>query len=443
MVYRLVIVENDLKYVEALKIVLEDKVCNLVHYRSLDELLEEKFSAEICAINLDEKNFTINKMRKVNEMNNVKDAKLIGLSSKQNIEAIMLAKKNGMDYYHLKSHPTEEFVSLIEEFSNRESNEVLDGFILKSNNKKFKKSVEIATKAAKSNVNILILGESGVGKEIFAKYIHSCSDRREEAFMPVNCHSYSESLLESELFGHEKGAFTGAINSRSGKFEEAENGTLFLDEVGDIPLDIQVKLLRTIENKKIERIGSNNEKSVDFRLISATNKNIQADIFNGKFREDFFYRISTIVIEIPPIRERREDLKMLIEFFMDQISRQFNKEICYIEKEVENFLYSYDYPGNVRELKNILDRLIVLSEDGIIASENLPICFGYKRKEEARRKDNFEIRPLKEKRKEFEKNYIARVLDFNYGNQTETAKMLEISRRQLINKMKEYGLRKK
>jgi DNA-binding NtrC family response regulator len=440
---RLAIVEEDIKYVEALKIVLEEKIYELTHYRYLDELLKKGVDADICLVNLDEKNFTIDMFEKLKEVNNNKHSHIIGLSSKHDIEKIMIARKNGMDYYHLKSHPTEELISLIENQTRKETTEELEGILLKSNNEKFKKSVEIAAKAAKSDVNILILGESGVGKEVFAKYIHYCSERSKEIFVPVNCHSYSESLLESELFGHEKGAFTGAINSRSGKFEEASRGTLFLDEVGDIPIDIQVKLLRTIENKTVEKIGSNVTKKVDFRLISATNKNLQADIFNGSFREDFFYRISTIVIEIPPIRERREDLKMLIEFFMEQISKQFGKEIYYIEKEVENFLYSYDYPGNVRELKNILDRLIVLSENGIIATENLPICFGYKKKENYACSTELEIMPLREIRKEFEKEYIRQVLEYYGGNQTQAAKILEISRRQLVNKIEEYGLRKK
>lgn len=446
MSFKIMMIDQDYKYIEALKAVIDQNIYELNTFLEFDDIFEEDKSDQIdlWIIDLDEKNFTLDFLLKLKNHSIGKKSSVLGITANHSIEKMVEAKKYGMDNYHLKSRPTEELLSLIELLTKRDlETPKLESFILKSNNEKFKKSLEIAKKAAKSDVNILILGESGVGKEVFAKYIHQCSDRLNEPFVTVNCHTYSENLLESELFGHEKGSFTGASQSRKGKFEESDKGTLFLDEVGDISLDIQVKLLRTIENKTLERIGSNKTQKLDFRLISATNQNLQSDIFYGKFREDFFYRISTIVIEIPPIRERKEDLKMLIDFFMSKISNQFKKEILYIENEVEEFLYTYDYPGNIRELINIIDRLIVLSENGIISAENLPICVGYKKESKTQELFDTDIIPLREKRKEFEKKYITRVLKKCNNNQTEAAKLLEISRRQLINKIEEYGLRKK
>lgn len=446
MSFQIIIIDQDKKYVEALEAILDSTKYNLKSIENLKFALNNRDlkNIDLWILDLDEKKFTLDSLKKLKISNLGKDSAILGISTNQSIEKMVEAKKYGLDDYHLKSRPTEELLTLIEKLTQDDSiNHELESFILKSNNEKFKRSLEIAKKAAKSDVNILILGESGVGKEVFAQYIHQCSNRKNESFIPVNCHTYSESLLESELFGHEKGAFTGALQSRKGKFEESDGGTLFLDEVGDISLDIQIKLLRTIENKTLERIGSNTTQKLDFRLISATNQNLQSDIFYGKFREDFFYRISTIVIEIPSIRERKEDLKILIDFFLKKISRQFNKEILYVEKEVEEFLYTYEYPGNIRELINIIDRLVVLSEDGIISTNDLPVCVGYKKKNFKEEILDVEIKPLREKRNDFEKKYISEILGICNDNQTQAAKLLEISRRQLINKIEKYGLRKK
>lgn len=325
-------------------------------------------------------------------------------------------------------------------------------FLMNTNSEAFKKTLSIAKKAAKSNVNILILGESGVGKEILAKYIHDNSLRRNEAFVPINCQGFSESLLDSELFGHERGSFTGAISTRKGRFEMADKGTLFLDEVGDIPTKIQVKLLRVLETKLLDKIGKNNPERIDFRLICATNQDLKSEIICGDFREDFFYRISTIVIKIPALRERKEDLKLFIDYFIKEAECQNNIKVKGIVDKVKDFLYSYEYPGNIRELKNIVDRLVVLSEDGILVEEGLPLCVNYSKnyyatidKEKNDDKSYCEVyrytqMSLKEAKKEFEKNYIIEILKVCGGNITLAAKKMEISRRHLTNKVLEYEI---
>lgn len=319
---------------------------------------------------------------------------------------------------------------------------------IKTKSLDFQRVIEVAEKAARSNVNILILGESGVGKEYMANYIHSFSHRKDGEFVAVNCSAFSDTLLESELFGHEKGAFTGALDMRKGRFEIAHGGTLFLDEIGDVSLNTQVKLLRSIENKKIQRLGSNKDVECDFRLISATNKDLAEEIKNGNFREDFFYRLSTIVIEIPPLRERREDLEDLINHFVHVAKEEMNKESVVMEDGVMKELLNYNYPGNIRELKNIIYRLVVLSEDGVIKKSCMPELVSSSETKQSKieidglsMKKKEEIKHLKDVRREIEAEYVSNVLELCQGNISESARMLGISRRQLFNKVREYDLR--
>ncbi len=310
--------------------------------------------------------------------------------------------------------------------------------MLESNNSAFQGTLSIAKKAAASEANILILGESGTGKEVIARYIHQNSSRNKRQFMDLNCHAIAETVLESELFGHEKGSFTGALNKRIGRIEAADQGTLFLDEIGDIPLSMQAKLLKTIENKRLYRMGGNEEIEVDFRLVTATNKELEREIEEGRFREDFYYRLSTITINIPPLRKRREDLPLLIDYFFKKSQSEMKKPIKKVDEQVMNFLLSYHYPGNVRELKNIIERLVVLSDNGIVETDFLPVS-----KLENKRKELPSLdKGLREVRKEVEKEYIQSMLLKNNYNMSRTAEMLGITRRQLFNKVAEYRLEK-
>lgn len=325
---------------------------------------------------------------------------------------------------------------------------LLKDYSLASNNESYNKMLLHCEKVARSKVNILLTGESGTGKEVAARYIHLCSSRNNNNFMAVNCSSYTETLLESELFGHEQGAFTGATKSKEGRFEFANNGTLFLDEVGDINLTTQVKLLRVLETKKVGRLGSNIEKFIDFRLISATNKDLLEEVVNKTFREDFFYRISSIVINVPSLKERSEDLEYLINYFLEKSQEENNIKINGMEQEPRDFLYSYEYPGNIRELKSIIDRMVVLSTDGIITKDGIPILYNIKRKASqlAKGGGNCEkydrIITLKEFKAESEASYIQWVLEQTGGNVAEASRKLDMSSRQLFNKIREYDIKK-
>jgi DNA-binding NtrC family response regulator len=310
--------------------------------------------------------------------------------------------------------------------------------MLESNNPAFQATLSIARKAAVSDSNILILGESGTGKEVIARYIHQNSSRDKRQFMDLNCHAIAETVLESELFGHEKGSFTGALNKRIGRIEAADQGTLFLDEIGDIPLSMQAKLLKTIENKRIYRMGGNEEIEVDFRLVTATNKDLELEIEEGRFREDFYYRISTITINLPPLRRRKEDLPLLIDYFFKRSQSEMKKPIRKIDSQVTDFLLTYHYPGNIRELKNIIERLVVLSENGLVDTDSLPVSG----REENRKTAVTLDRGLREIRKEAEREYIQSMLLKNNNNMSKTAEKLGITRRQLFNKITEYHLDK-
>jgi len=317
-------------------------------------------------------------------------------------------------------------------------------FFLETKSPLYKKILADCELLANSQANVLIIGDSGVGKDIIAQYIHACSKRHAQPFVVVNCNAYSDALQESELFGHERGAFTGALASREGRFEQAHMGTLFIDEIGDTNLATQVKLLRAIETRKIERIGSNLARHVDFRLISATNKDLAEEVQEGRMREDFFYRVSTIVIRVPTLRERREDLPALIDFFLLCAQKEAGKKITYIDPLVEHFLLNYDYVGNIREMKNIIDRMVVLAEDDEITKNGLPILYDLSRKSSKPSKQAFsEIISWKAFKRQSESAYLAWVIEQSGGNISEAARCLQLSARQLFNKIAEYDLRNK
>jgi len=334
----------------------------------------------------------------------------------------------------------------------------MNDYCIETSSPVFQKTLAFCVKVAGSDANILLIGESGTGKEMAARYIHQLSRRKANSFIAVNCSAYTETLLESELFGHEQGAFTGATKSKVGKLESAHKGTLFLDEIGDTNPITQIKLLRVIETKQIEPVGSNFPHHVDFRLISATNRDLHEAIETGVFREDFFYRISTVVIRIPALRERTEDMDILISFFLQKSQADNKKEIREMVPEVRKFLYEYDYPGNVRELKNIVDRMVILSEDGVITKDCLPILYSMKAKEKKEARESLvskqeqpvylqsqefdDILPLHDYKRLTEERYLKWVLQQVGGNVAEAARRLHVSRRQLFYKINKYNIKK-
>ena len=323
-----------------------------------------------------------------------------------------------------------------------DENDMKKKFFFNTKSPAYRRALEDCERVAASNVNVLLIGESGSGKDVAAQYIHACSRRSDMPLIAVNCNAYTESLLEAELFGHEQGAFTGAIKGRAGKFELADKSTLFLDEVGDINLTTQVKLLRAIETKEIERLGGNNKKILDFRLIAATSRDLPTKVINGEFREDFFYRISTIVIRIPPLRERKEDLEGMIHFLLKKSQEENRIRIDRIEDKVWEFLMNYDYPGNVRELKNTLDRMVVLSQDHVITTEGIPILYNLKRMTPVTTYSAHQLVTWKEFKRRSEKEYLEWALRQTDWNISAASRELSLSTRQIFNKINEYDIEK-
>jgi two-component system response regulator HydG len=284
-----------------------------------------------------------------------------------------------------------------------------------------------------SNATVLILGETGTGKELVARAVHANSLRRGKRFMALNCAALSETILESELFGHEKGAFTGATQQRKGRFEYADGGTLFLDEVGDLPGATQVKLLRVIEYGEVFRVGSNEPVKVDVRLIAATHKDLSALIREGTFREDLYYRLKVVTIELPPLRERLEDLPILIQAFLDEFAKGQGRKSPEITPAAMELLYNYDWPGNVRELRNCVESMVVLDKDGKIDAEDVPRFV--KQADDGQPGSGVGGVNLEEK----EKESIRKALALCEGNREKAAKMLGIGERTLYRKIKRYG----
>lgn len=237
---------------------------------------------------------------------------------------------------------------------------------------KMKKVLSMAQRASKVSSSVLIRGDSGTGKELVARAIHNSSPRRNKAFIAVNCATIPENLLESELFGHEQGSFTGAIKRKIGKFEEADGGTIFLDEIGDMPLDMQVKLLRVLQEGEFQRVGGNDLIKSDVRILSATHRNLEKMIEEGKFRQDLYYRINVINVELPSLKERNNDIELLCDHFIDKINKKLDTNIKGLAEEVIEVFYEHDWPGNVRELENVMERLMVLAEDEIIQLKEVP-----------------------------------------------------------------------
>ena len=298
---------------------------------------------------------------------------------------------------------------------------------------KMLKVYEAIKQVARTKATVLIEGESGTGKELVANAIHQISDRAKQPYITVNCAALSEGVLESELFGHEKGSFTGAIDKKIGRFEAANKGTIFLDEIGEINQVVQVKLLRVLEERVIERVGSNTPINVDIRVIAATNKKLLDEVKEGRFREDLYYRLNVIKIEMPPLRERREDIPLLIDNFIKEFSQVHNVEITNVDKKVYKLLSSLQWEGNVRELRNTVETMVVMSKDGKIDESNIPnwvLNSGG---------DDFVI-DKEMTLEELEKKYINHLLSKNNFNKAQVAKILGIERATLYRKLKDYNV---
>ena len=362
------------------------------------------------------------------------------------IETAVTAIKGGAADYLTKPLNLDELLHRIAQvrerqrliMENRELREALqerhrvEGIIGESG--RMQEVLSLVRRVAGSDATILIQGESGTGKELIARAIHYASPRAGAPLVSVNCAALPETLLESELFGHEKGAFTGAVATRKGRFELADGGSLFLDEIGDLPLHLQVKLLRVLQEREFERVGSSRPVAVDVRLLAATHQNLEILVRAGRFRDDLYYRINVVTIALPPLRERREDIPLLLDHFVEKFSRRNGKRIGGLTREAREALLRYDYPGNVRELENLVERAVILTRDEVIGLEDLPL--GVKEREgETSGETSLTVRV-----EGLERRMIREALDRADGVQTRAAEILGISERVLRYKLKKYGL---
>jgi DNA-binding NtrC family response regulator len=379
--------------------------------------------------------------------NMVPDMSVIMITAYGDVELAVKSLKEGATDFILKPWDNKKLIATLQSaYQLRQSRREVSG--LKENEKRLKSIINksdthiignskalrdvlsITRKVAKTNATVLITGENGTGKELIAREIHKCSQRSDEVLVSIDMGSISESLFESELFGHVKGSFTDAHEDRMGKFEAAHKGTLFLDEIGNLPLSLQAKLLAAIQNKEIVKIGSNKTIPVDIRLICATNCNLDAMVEQGLFREDLLYRINTINIEVPPLRERDNDILLLIEYYLNMYSNKYNKKVSKIHKSAEKKLLNYNWPGNIRELQHTIERSIILSEGPVLGADD----FLFKQRPQVFQKE-FNVTL-----DEMEKDMIENALKTHNGNFSAASNQLGVTRQTLYNKMKRYGL---
>jgi two-component system response regulator AtoC len=332
-----------------------------------------------------------------------------------------------------KKHMTEEIISLKDEVEQRDSFHSMVG-----QDPKMRELYKIITKLAQTDSTVLITGESGTGKELVAKAIHDQSRRRGRHFKAINCGAIPEHLLESELFGHEKGSFTGAVERKIGKFEMANGGTLFLDEISSMKEPLQVKLLRVLQEREIERVGGIKAIPIDARILAATNLNLRKLTDSGQFREDLFYRLNVIHIHVPALRERPEDIPLLAEHFLSYFAKKFNKNIEGFTREAQQILKEYPWPGNVRELKNVIERaLVLLDRNDLIGKEHLPLDLSIPRDSEFTENSSFSLRAVLDA---YERRVILNILERTGWNQTRASEILGIHRNTLLVKLDALGI---
>ena len=376
------------------------------------------------------------------------ETEVIMLTAEGSISGAVEAVKKGAFSYLVKPADVDELISNI-----RKAEEL---FRVKSENQNLKEQIatlgdgrefigsshaaqilrERAAIVGKTDSAVLITGETGTGKEVLANLIHKCSNRADKPFVCVNCGALNENLIESELFGSEKGAYTGADRQRRGRFEIANGGTIFFDEIGELSMNMQTRLLRVLQEKSFERVGGYETLQSDFRLITATNRDLKREVAEGTFRSDLYYRINIIPMEIPPLRQRKEDIPELVQCFLSSYARELNKPNVALDEQMLHLLLAYDWPGNVRELRNIVERMVVLSHEGVLDPEVLP--------EEIRiAEGNGEVSAdaLRVKTKAFEKEYILKVIQKYQGNVAKAAEEMQIAKKNLYKKLNEYDIK--
>jgi len=388
----------------------------------------------------------LKKIKKIND-----SIPVIMITAHGNIETAIEAMKLGAFDYVQKPFEMEEINVLIKkalkirdltmevELLRDELSRISRGNQIIGESPQIKEVMDLVNRVAKSNATVLILGESGTGKELVANAIHYNSNRKNKPFVKVNCGALPENLLESELFGHEKGAFTGAISRKIGRFERAHGGSIFLDEIGEMSFSTQVKLLRVLQEKQIERVGSTEVIDVDVRIIAATNKDLKRLVEEGRFREDLYYRLNVIPIKIPPLRERKQDIPLLVKYFLQKYSLETGRRGMTISDSALDKLKAYSWPGNIRELQNVIERAVILSPGREITEDQLPPEIV--KRDKQIELDEFKLPKNGVNLNDLEKSLIKQALDMTNGNQTEAARLLGITRHTLIYRMEKYGLK--
>jgi two-component system response regulator HydG len=455
---RVLIVDDDEGHAQAVADSLERINCDcrvagsgergaqLIHAESWDVIVTDLRMGEIDGLEI---------LRQAKE--ELPDAEVIVLTGHGSIHSAVTAMQHGAYTYLTKPLDIGELRSAVEKASarlrlirrNAELRRSLDerfGFEgVIGTSPQMHSIVEILKNVAPTDITVLIQGENGTGKELVARALHQNSPRKNKAFVPLNISALPDSILESELFGHEAGAFTGALGRRIGKFEHANGGTLFLDEVGEMPMDTQVKLLRVLEDRKITRLGANDEMPINVRLVAATNADLQKNVADGKFREDLYYRLNVVSIYLPPLRERQGDIPLLMEHFLRDISRRMGREVQGFSRTARKALLTYHWPGNIRQLRNVIERMLVLDSDGVLDVDGLPPEIAVLVRDQPVETaveipdgaDGLVGKPMSE----VERYYILRALELTNGNREEASSMLGIGERTLYRKIKEYELK--
>ena len=387
------------------------------------------------------------------------DVPVIMITGHGSVDSAVAALKAGAFDYITKPFEQEELKKVIakaaraHDLERQNVHADADGPPLVGQSQPMKAVYDVIAKVADSPSTVLISGESGTGKELVARALHRGSSRRDKPLIKVNCAAIPKDLVESELFGYEKGAFTGAVGSKPGRFELADGGTLFLDEIGEVPVEMQVKLLRALQESEFERVGGIKTIHVDVRLIAATNRELKALISEGRFREDLYYRLAVVPISLPPLRDRREDIPLLVEHFIEKYDARLGKKVERLEDEALQVLLAYHWPGNIRELENLMERSVLFADGPVILASSLPDSL---RERGAGAPPIAALGPLgamaapsgasmkeivRQAQAELERELIGRALEETGGNVTRAAKRLQISRKSLQIKMKELGLR--
>lgn len=434
------IVEDDKNLVLILKKILEREGFVIEEANNLREARSKFYQYEYDTIIVDLKLPDGNGFELIKEFKSAKDMiPIIVITAFSDWSSAVEAMRLGAFYYIRKPFDNVDVIETLKrsvfqkKVMTSKPADVLPGILI-GNSAEMKNVFQVIEKVSKTDATVLIVGESGTGKELIARVIHLLSSRADRHFIPVNCGAFTETLLNSELFGHRKGAFTGAISDKIGLFQMADKGTLFLDEISELSSQTQVNLLRVLETKEFVPLGSNSICKVDVRLICATNKSLEEQVLKGSFREDLYYRLNVVTIEVPPLRNRRDDIILLAGYFLNKYNAKLGRNIRDFDKRALEFMYAYNWPGNVRELENAVQRAVVLSNKDRIGIDDL----GLKISEPVIPKNGI---ALEEELANIEKSYLLRAMEMSGGNITEAAKLLGISFRAMRYKLKKYGIK--